>query len=252
MYSARLYCATLFSAAALAQVSIDATKNVQIASEYKNVISSITAKPVFQSDVDAIASVVPSSVVAAAESNPLAFVEVLAGATALPSYASSVPTAALDSLESLAAKPIEIGEDIASYIATVLQDPAFSSARLVLATAIPSQLRPVLEHNPAAFLAGGITASVTPAYLSALPTLVQAQLVNFINGGRDIVASDLAAASTSVSLNQTNSTAGALRPYSTGSQTNAPAAFTGAANGLEKHTMSATAVVAFLALLAIL
>ena len=193
MHLTSIFGAVIFSTVAFAQASIDVSEGAQVASEGAAILASITANPDFASDEAALATAIPSSILAAEESNPEAIVEGLATDTALPSYATAVPSAVLESLETLAAKPIEVGEEIGAYVAAALSDPAFPVASSVLATAIPSQLRPLLESDPAAFLAGGITASVTPAYLSSLPTAIQSELAEFVNGGIAIEASVFAA-----------------------------------------------------------
>lgn len=241
-----IFGAVVFSAVAFAQASIDVSEGAQVASEGAAILASITANPNFAADEAALATAIPSSILAAEESNPEAIVEGVATDTVLPSYATAVPPAVLESLETLAAKPLAVGEGIASFVAAALSDPAFPAASSVLATAIPSQLRPLLQSDPGAFLAGVITASVTPAYLSSLPTAIQSELVEFINGGIAIEASVFAApvATAAPTMNTSVVPAtgtGAMSPTTTGS----PVPFVGAASSMNANTIGAAVIITF-------
>ena len=247
MHSTPFFGAVVFSTVAFAQsISIDVNAAATVASEGAAVLASITSNPDFAADEAALATAIPSSILVAELNNPEAIVEGVATDTVLPSYATAVPTAVLDSLETLAAKPIEVGEAIASYVAAALSDPAFPAASSVLATAIPSSLRPLLVNDPAVFLAGGITASVTPAYLSSLPTAIQSELAEFINGGLAIEASILGAPVATAAPTMNTSIIPAtgtstLPPKTTGS----PIPYVGAASSMNAHTIGAAALITF-------
>lgn len=238
MLSSLFLSAAFLAASAVADVSIDVSKGAQVASQNAGVLSSITANPVFQSDVSILATAVPSSIIDALANNPQAAIEALSTA--------SLPTDVLDSLASVAAVPIAAGEDIASYVSAAIAEPAFSSAQSVLATAVPSPLQPIIKEKPAAFLAGGITASVTPAYLSSLPTGVQSELASFINGGLHIFASDLAATGTPIARNSTatgmvTSVTASNTPMTVSTGSAAP--YTGAANAVNANTIGAFSII---------
>lgn len=246
MHLTQIFGAVVFSTVAFAQAGIDVSEAAQVASEGAAILASITANPAFAADEAALATAIPSSILAAELSNPEAIVEGVATDTVLPPYATAVPPAVLESLETLAAKPIEVGEAIASFVAAALSDPHFPAASSVLATAIPSSLRPLLASDPAAFLAGVITASATPAYLSSLPTAIQSELEEFINGGIAIEAS-IFAASVPTAAPTTNTSAvlatgtGAMSPKTTGT----PVPFVGAASSMNANTIGAAMLVAF-------
>lgn len=246
MHLTYVFGAVVFSTVAFAQASIDVSEGAQVAEEGAAVLASITANPEFAADEAALATAIPSSVLAAELNNPEAVVEAVATDTVLPSFATDVPSAVLGSLETLAAKPIEIGEAIASYVAAALSDPAFPAASSVLATAIPSQLRPLLESNPAAFLAGEITATVTPAYFSSLPTAIQSELAEFINGGIAIEASILAAPVATAAPTMNTSVVPATGTGATSSRTTgSPVPYLGAASSMNANTIGAAVIITF-------
>ena len=247
MYSTSVFGAVVFSTFAFAQVSIDVSEGAQVASEAAAILASITANPEFASDEAALATALPSSVIAAAINNPEAVVEGLGTATALPSYATAVPSAVLGSLESLAAKPIAAGEAIAAYVGFATSNSAFPLASSILATAIPSSLRPLLESDPAAFLADAITASETPSYFSALPTAVQSELAAFIDGGLAIEASVFAASVPTAAPTMNTSVVaatgtGSMSPPKT---TGSPVPYVGAASSINTNTISAAVIITF-------
>lgn len=237
----------ILAAVARADFSIDANKGDMVASENAALVASITANPVFQSDVSALAAVAPSSVIAALAEDPEAVINALLTATGLPTTATALPTDALDSLASVAAIPIEIAEDIASYISAAIAEPAFVSAQSVIATALPPALQSVAaKEDPGVVLANLITASGTPAYITAFPTDVQTELAHFINGGLDIIASDLAAPAPSIPrYNSTPSMTVSVTGKNTSAPvgTGTPAPFTGAANVINSNTIVAAVIV---------
>ena len=236
----------VFAAVASADFSIDVSKGQMVASENAALVASITANPVFQSDVSALAAVAPSSVIAALADDPEAVINALLTATGLPTIATALPTDALDSLASVAAIPIEIAEDVASYISAAIAEPAFISAQSVIATALPPALQSVVaKEDPNVVLAGVITAAGTPAYLTALPTEVQSELAQFINGGLDIIASNLAAPAPSIPhYNSTPS----MTVSVTGQNTSAPIAtgtpipYKGAASVINSNIIGAAVI----------
>ncbi|KAK4694838.1 hypothetical protein P7C71_g2807, partial [Lecanoromycetidae sp. Uapishka_2] len=238
--------AAVFATVAFAQISIDVNGAAQVASEGAAILASITANPDFAADEAALATAIPSSILAAELSNPEAIVAAVADLTALPAYATAVPTSVLESLETLAAKPIEVGEAIASFVAVAISDPAFPAASSVLAAAIPTDQRAAFASDPAAFLAAGFTATSTPAYLSSLPTAIQSNLAAFINDGIAIEASILAApvATPAPSMNTSVVPAtgtGAMSPTTTGS----PVPYTGAASSMNANTIGAAVMITF-------
>ena len=169
----------------------------------------------------------------------------LATDTALPNYATAVPTQVLESLETLAAKPIQVGEEVGAYVAAALSDPSFPAVSSVLATALPSKLRPLLDSDPGAFLAVGLTASVTPSYFSSLPSAVQSELVSFINGGIALEASVLAAPVATAGPNMNTSVVPATGTGAGSSTTSSPIPFVGAASSMKANTVSAVVIFTF-------
>ena len=239
--------AALFSTVAFADISIDVSEAVEVATDVEAYVSSITANPAFESDIAAIASAVPSSVIAAAEKNPEAFAEAIITATALPSWVSAIPTTAIDSLETLAAKPIKVAEDLASYVESVVKAPYWSSVESVLVS-VETSVEAQLASDPVSFFEAAITATTPPAYITALPQDIQSGIASFINNGLSIVASDLEASSTP------NLTTSAVQATGTGvnSTTTSPLSFTGAASSITVNTVGAGVIAAFGIVLAIL
>ena len=253
MHFPSIFGAVVFSAVAFAQTSINVAEGAQVAAEGAAILASITANPDFAADEAALATAIPSSILAAELSNPEAIVEGVATDTVLPAYATAVPTSVLESLETLAAKPIEVGEALASFVAEAISDPAFPAASSILATAIPSQQRSLLQNDPAAFVEGLITASATPTYLSSLPSAIQSNLVEFINAGVAIEASIFAApvATAPPTMNTTVIPAtgtGAKTPTTTGS----PVPFTGAASSMSAKSIGAAVIITFGCMLVLL
>ena len=255
MHSTLFLGAAVFSAAAFAQISIDINEGARVVSDVEAFVASVTANPAFQSDISALASAIPSSVIAAAEQNPEAFAEAILTATTLPSWVSAIPTAALGSLETLAAKPIKAGEDLVSYVGSVIDQPGFSSVASVLATAVPSSVVAQLEADPASFVQAQITANGPPAYITALPPDVQSDIGSFINAGLSIAASDLEASSVSVapfSQPSVKPTGTGTGVYYQGSSTSSPIAFTGAASSINANLVCGSVIAAFGVFLALL
>ena len=267
MHSTLLFGAAVFSSLAFADFNIDISKADQVASDFEAYVSSVTANPAFQSDISAIASAIPSSVIAAAEKNPEAFAQAIITATALPAWVSAIPTPAIDSLETLAAKPVKAVEDVVNYVGSVITAPGFSSVDSVLATAIPSSVIAQIESDPVSFLEAQFTATGPPAYITALPKDVQSDIGSFINNGLSIVASDLEASSAPpLSLptkkptkkpSFTVSGTGAARAtgtgaYYTGGASGSPVAFTGAASSVAVNTIGAGIIATFGIILALL
>ena len=268
MHSTLFLGTALFSAVALADISIDISKADEVASDFVAYVSSVTANPAFESDINAIASAIPSSVIAAAEKDPEAFAQAIFTATALPAWVSAIPTPALDSLETLAAKPIKAVEDVASYVGSEFTAAGFESVDSVLATAIPSSVIAQLESNPESFIEAQFTATGPPAYITALPQDVQSDIGSIINEGLSIIASDLEASSAvSISLPTKKPTkkpsykasgtgvakatgtgvakASGTGVYYTGAAANTPLAFTGAASSVVVNTFGAGILAAF-------
>ncbi len=261
MHSKVILGAAIFSAAALAEISIDINEADKVATDVEAYVSSITANPAFISDVEAIASAVPASVIAAAEDNPEAFAEALFTATALPAWVSAIPTPSIDSLETLAAKPIKAVEDVESYVESLINEPGFASVASVLATAVPSSVEAELENDPVSFFQAQITATAQPSYITALPEDIQSDIGSFINKGLSIVASDFEASSVSIKApkitKKPSTKSGAAKAtgtgvYYTGSASSSPVAFTGAASSVAVNTISAGVIAAFGIVLALL
>lgn len=252
MHSKIILGTTLFGAVALADISIDISKAQQVASDVVAYVSSVTANPAFQSDLSALQSAIPSSVIAQAESNPEAFAEAIFTATALPSWVSAIPTPVIDSLETLAAKPVKAAEDVFSYIEGVITGSDLAAANSIFATAIPSSVIAQLEANPESFIEAQFTATAPPAYITALPAGVESQLGSFVNKGLSIIASDLEASSVAPLSLPTR--IGAAQASGTGAYYagNSALSFTGAASSVTVNTVGAGVLAAFGIVLALL
>lgn len=263
MHSTYFLGAALFSAVALADISIDISKANQVASDYVAYVNSVTADPAFQSDINAIASAIPSSVLAAAESNPQAFVQAFATATALPAWVSAIPTPALNSLETFVAKPAKAIDDVEAYVQSYVTAPGAPSVASVIATAIPSSVIAQLETDPEAFIQAQFSATGPPAYITGLPQNVQSNVGSFVNAGLSIVASDFEASSvgpysvpTLKSSTRASGTgvakASGTGVSSTGGARNSTVAFTGSASSVVVNTVGAGILAAFGIVLALL
>ena len=254
MHSKLFLGAAAFFAVASASISIDVSEAHRVASDVLAYVSSVTANPAFKSDISAIASAVPSSVIAAAEQDPEKFAEAIITATALPSWVSAIPTSALGSLETLGAKPAKAVEDVGSYVESLVQEPFWPSVNSVLATAVPSSVEAQLEADPVSFFEAQVTATTPPAYITALPKDIQSGLGSFINGAMSVVASDFEASSVApikpTLTKSAVSTGTGVVAYN--GTTSSPLAFTGAASSVNVNTIGAGVIAAFGIVLALL
>ncbi|KAL9004850.1 MAG: hypothetical protein Q9188_002338 [Gyalolechia gomerana] len=110
----------------------------------------------------------------------------LAAISALATSALAAPdqstTPALQSLLSVsnldASEAAEIstkfGADASDYYSTLTDEPGYSSAYSVVATALPSSAQAVAAVDPELFLASLAKASSQPAWFTSMPTPVQA------------------------------------------------------------------------------
>lgn len=109
----------------------------------------------------------------------------------MQAYITAIPTSVLDSLETLAAKPMEAAEDVGMYLEELSDDPEVSAALAVLETAVPTSVQLAIQSDPIAFAENILTATVIPGWASDIPAPVQSQLGNAINGAMSIVAANL-------------------------------------------------------------
>lgn len=156
-----------------------------------NFITTLESSPAFQTDVAAILSVIPSSVVALAESSPEAFLKQIESYTDLPAYLSAIPTSIINSLETLAAKPIQAVSDLTKYIDQVAAGPEVSAAVSVLITAVPTSVQNAFKSDPISFLENIVTKTALPNWVTAIPAPLQSEIGGVINEGLSIIAADL-------------------------------------------------------------
>ncbi|MCJ1457340.1 hypothetical protein MMC28_007708 [Mycoblastus sanguinarius] len=197
MQSAFLVSATLFSAFSAAQnygsFNINGPLESRVNTDVSNFATTLAANPDFQKDLSAIATAIPSSVLAQANANPDALANQLNTATALPSWVSAIPTPVANSLNTLLAKPINADVDVNSYLGALVTQPSVSSVLSVLATAVPASLKGYVQTDPVDFLGDLVVATALPTWASALPASVQSQLGSVINQGYSIIATDFEA-----------------------------------------------------------
>ena len=158
--------------------------------EVSNYVTSLEANTAFQSDIAALSTDLPASVIQEAENNPDALFNELAAANTEPAWASAIPTPVIDSLATLIAQPLEAAADVDDYVASLLDKPEASSVLSVLATAIPTSAQNAFASDPISFLDNLITASALPSWASEIPAPLQSDLGSVINQALTIIDSD--------------------------------------------------------------
>lgn len=134
---------------------------------------------------------IPSSVIALAESSPEALLKQIESYTDLPAYLSAIPTSIINSLETLAAKPIEAVNDLTNYIDQLAAEPEVSAAISGLMTAVPTSVQDALQSDPIAFLENIVTETALPNWVTGIPAPLQSEIGAVVNGGLNIIAADL-------------------------------------------------------------
>jgi len=135
--------------------------------------------------------VIPSSVVALAQSSPEALLKELESNADLPAYLSAIPTSVISSLETLAAKPIEAVNDLTNYVEQLAAEPEVSAAISVLMTAVPTSVQDALESDPISFIENIVTQTALPNWVTGIPAPLQSEIGGVINKGLSIIAGDL-------------------------------------------------------------
>ena len=133
----------------------------------------------------------PASVLAEAASNPDALLEDLALATTTPAWVSAIPTSVIDSLATLAAKPLEAEGDVELYLGSVLEEPAASSVLSVLMTNVPTTIQQAFSSDPLGFVGTVATQSPLPSWASNIPAPIQSSIGSVFNEALSIVDADL-------------------------------------------------------------
>ena len=96
----------------------------------------------------------------------------------------------MNSVETLAAAPLNAVVDVEDYALSVLDDPAASSIISVLMTAVPTSVQNALASDPVSFVDNLITASALPSWASDIPAPIQSDLGSIINEVVSIIDSD--------------------------------------------------------------
>ena len=156
-----------------------------------NFITTLESNPAFQSDVAALLQDLPASIVSEAENDPDALLDSLATASTTPAWVSAIPTAVIESIETLAAQPLDADADVDQYVASLIEEPEASSVISVLMTNVPTSVQNAFESDPISFLDNLITASVLPPWASNVPAPIQSDLGSVINEALSIIDSDL-------------------------------------------------------------
>lgn len=165
--------------------------------DVENFITTLETAPAFQTDVAALLADLPASVIQAAESDPEVFLDNLHDSQTLPAYVSAIPTSVIDSLETLAAKPIKAVEDVEAYISSLIAEPEVSSVFSVLMTAVPTSVQEAFETAPVVFFENLITATALPSWVTDIPAPLQSDIGSVVNKGLSIIAADLEGTATS-------------------------------------------------------
>ena len=177
-------------------------------------------------DVLAIASAIPSSVVAQANTNPAAFANSFETGTAGPAWITNIPTSVVNSLNLVLAAPINADIDIAAA-------PQISS--VFANTAIPTSVQSAFTDDPIGFIADVLTADSVPTWAAKLPTILQSQVGSAINLGLHTIASDFESSykptptAPSAGIARGTASHGVSAYTGTIKPTGSPIAFTGAA-----------------------
>jgi len=166
-------------------------QETKVISDVANFITTLESSPAFQTDVAAILSAAPASVLEEAYTDPEALLEDLTYDDDLPAWVSAIPTSVIGSLETLAAVPIEALSDVEEYLYKVADEPAVSSALDALQTAIPTSIQDAIESDPVAFLEGVATATTLPAWITDIPAPVQSEIGDVVNGVLSLIDADL-------------------------------------------------------------
>ncbi len=204
-----LFSAALFSALAAAQISIDRPlvslpltlnhsspltpppQESRVLSDGNAFVSSLKANPALASDLPAIQKVVPTTVIAAAQTDPIALINAIAADTPDTSLIAQIPAPVVQSLESLLARPINVVTDIGTYLSELVASPDVSSVFANLANQVPPDVQEQISSNPIFFVENLITATTVPVWVTAVPVPVQTQLASVLNKGLSIIAADL-------------------------------------------------------------
>lgn len=154
-----------------------------------NYVVSLATNTEFSKNIVALATAIPSSVIAQAQTDPTAFANQLETGTAAPAWITAIPTSVANSLESLLAKPNKAGDDL-DFIVTAPQASA-----ILANSAIPTSVQDELFTDPLNFIADAFTATTVPAWATKLPNTLQTQVGSIINQELSTVAADFESSS---------------------------------------------------------
>jgi len=262
MQSKLLLPTALLTTLSLAQTNnfnINTEAATKVVADVENYVQTLAEDPTFQTDVAAILSVIPSSIIDAAQVSPEALVQQLQTNTAIEEYITAIPTSVFDSLETLAAKPIEAVNDLGDYLEELSDDPQVSAALAVLETAVPTSVQIAIQSDPVAFAENILTATAIPGWASDIPAPVQSEIGAVINGGLSIIAANLegtgmaTAVSSGMMPKATGSGSSSGGSSNTTAPTTGPAApFEGAGASLKSVGVGAVALVGAVGFLVLL
>jgi hypothetical protein len=193
-------------------------------------------------------------------SNPEILLEELAAHPSdLPALVSAIPTGVIDSLETLAAKPIKAVKDVETYIESLIEEPGVSSVLSVLMTAVPTSVQNAFESGPVKFVENLITATALPPWVTDIPAPLQSDIGSVVNKGLSIVAADLEATGAPIPASSGFFPTVVVKPTGTGTgvstvtkPTGSPIAFVGAAAPVGTVAIGAAALVAAVGFLLVL
>ena len=238
------------------------TQEGEALGDVANFITTLEVSPAFQSDVAALVPILPSSILQAGQSDPEDLFADLAtdqAASSLPAYVSAFPTPVLESLETLAAKPLKAVDDVDAYIEQLIAEPDISSVIGVLMTAVPTSVQQAFESDPVQFVANIVTATALPPWVTGIPAPLQSDIGSVVNEGLSIIAADFEGktATPSSSANGTSkvsypsskypmptATGSVLAYNSSHGATGSPIAFLGAAVPMRTAAAGAVALLA--------
>ena len=168
--------------------------------EVNEFVAGVAKDPELQTlDIPAIEKIVPTSVVASAETNPANLIEAIVQDSSNTALIGSLPGPVVASLRKLLAKPLKAVADIEKYIQQLIASPGVGEALISLEKAVPADLSKQIEANPVPFLENLVTATTVPAWIAAIPTPVQKELASILNEGFSIIEADFAGATSGAS-----------------------------------------------------
>ena len=123
--------------------------------------------------------------------DPEALIDQIGTSGKVPAWVSAIPTAVIESLQTLVAKPIKAVGDVESYFEQLVGEPEIASAVSVLITAIPASAQQAFISNSASFLENIATATALPSWVTDIPAPLQSDIGSIVNEALSIIDKDL-------------------------------------------------------------